>query len=404
MVSTTPWRLAGAAFAQSNGGPNNSVGGGLGSAIEQAFDDRMNVTITSTGWSLIWLVIAIAVGLVLRAVVFRLLPGVIRRFGRTPRTSVLDRFRRPSMLLLPLLVIQLFMPTLNALPRVGRHVLTLLMFAAVVWMVVAAISAIERTIKTRYDVSVPDNLEARRIHTQLSVLARSAMVIVVIIGTGAALMTFPNVRALGTAMLASAGLAGLVVGFAARPVLENLIAGLQIALTQPIRIDDVVVIDGEWGRIEEITMAYVVVRIWDQRRLVVPLSKVIGDSFQNWTRKSADILGTVFLYTDYTVPVQPVREELERLCRSSDLWDGRVCVLQVTDATERTMQMRALVSAKDSSTAWDLRVWLREQLIDFLQRNYRDSLPRSRVESPGESSSQSTRSAEAADTDAERAT
>ncbi len=356
--------------------------------FEDVVEKSLNVTIGPTGWSIIWMLIAVAIGLILHFILFRLLPGLIGRFGRTPRTTILNRFRRPSMLLVPLLTIQLFMPMLAALPTVTRHLLTLLIFVAIVWILVAVISVIEQTIKSRHDITVRDNLEARSVHTKITVLSRSLMVIVIVIGTGAALMTFPNVRAIGTAMLASAGVAGLVIGFAARPVLENLIAGLQIALTQPARLDDVVIIDGEWGRVEEITMTYVVVRIWDQRCLIVPFSKVIGDSFQNWTRRTADILGTVFLYTDYTVPVQTVREELERLCRASDLWDGRVCVLQVTDATDRTMELRALVSAKDSGTAWDLRVWLREQLLSFLQEHYPDCLPRARVELPGARSPQ----------------
>jgi small-conductance mechanosensitive channel len=194
------------------------------------------------------------------------------------------------------------------------------------------------------------------------------------------LMTFPQIRQLGASLLASAGVAGIVLGLAARPTISNFIAGLQIALTQAIRLDDVVIVQGEWGRIEEITTTYVVVRIWDQRRLIVPFSQFIDQPFQNWTRTGAEILGTVFIYADYTVPVQAVREKLEGIVKGCPNWDGRVVGLQVTDARERTVELRALVSAADSSKAWDLRCEVREQLIRYLQESYPESLSRTRVE------------------------
>ena len=193
-------------------------------------------------------------------------------------------------------------------------------------------------------------------------------------------MTFPSLRAVGFSLFASAGAAGLIVGLAARPTLSNLIAGLQIALTDPIRIDDVVIVEGEWGWIEEINTTYVVVRIWDLRRLVVPLTHFIEKPFQNWTRRSADILGTVFFYADYTVPVDEIRAELRRIVEGSELWDGEVCGLQVTNATERTVELRALVSAATSPEAWDLRCMVRERMIEFLMRHYPESLPRVRAE------------------------
>jgi small-conductance mechanosensitive channel len=178
----------------------------------------------------------------------------------------------------------------------------------------------------------------------------------------------------------STGVAAIILAFAAHQTLGNLLAGFQVAFTQPFRIDDVVIVEGEWGRIEEITFTYVVVRIWDQRRLVLPLSYFLNNPFQNWTRTSADIWGTVNLYVDYGVPVKRVREELKRILESSQLWDGKVAVVQVTDASERTVTLRALVSAKNASDAWDLRCLVREKLIDFLQREYPDSLPRLRVQ------------------------
>jgi small-conductance mechanosensitive channel len=194
------------------------------------------------------------------------------------------------------------------------------------------------------------------------------------------LMTFEKVRQLGTTILASAGVVGIVVGMAAQRTIATFIAGLQIAITQPIRVDDVVIVENEWGRIEEITLTYVVVRIWDLRRLIVPITYFIEKPFQNWTRISADILGTVFIYTDYTVPVDAIREQLQKILNESEHWDKKVCVLQVTSATDRTMELRALMSAADASMAWTLRCEVREKLIEFIKAEYPQALPKVRAE------------------------
>jgi small-conductance mechanosensitive channel len=193
-------------------------------------------------------------------------------------------------------------------------------------------------------------------------------------------MTFDKIKQLGTAILASAGVIGIVVGFAAQRTIGTFIAGLQIAFTQPIRVDDVVIVEGEWGRIEEITLTYVVVKIWDLRRLIVPITYFIEKPFQNWTRVSADILGTVFIYVDHTVPTNSIRKELQRILEASENWDKKVCVLQVTNATERTVELRALMSAPDASIAWSLRCEVREKLLEYLQKKYPGSLPKLRVE------------------------
>lgn len=194
------------------------------------------------------------------------------------------------------------------------------------------------------------------------------------------LMTFDKVRQLGTSILASAGIIGIIVGLAAQRTIATLLAGLQIAITQPIRVDDVVIVENEWGRIEEITFTYVVVRIWDLRRLILPITYFIEKPFQNWTRVTADILGTVFIYVDYTVPVQAIREELHRILKSTDLWDGKAWGLQVTNATERTVELRALMTAPDASAAWDLRCEVREKILEFVQKKYPDGLPKVRAE------------------------
>ncbi|WP_280610667.1 mechanosensitive ion channel family protein [Burkholderia pseudomallei] len=290
---------------------------------------------------------------------------------------------RPSFALLSLLALEfLWLQVDESLSHVGglRTLAAVGTIAALTWLLMRLAAAVGDAIIRAHPIDTADNLEARRIHTQTRVLARTVMVLIVIIGTGAALMTFPNVRQIGASLLASAGVAGLVAGIAARPVLGNLIAGLQIALSQPIRLDDVVIIQGEWGRIEEISGTSVSVRLWDQRRLIVPLQWFIENPFQNWTRSSAELIGTVFLYVDYRLPLEPLRAELARIVADAPQWDGRVQVLQVTDATERSMQLRVLVSARDSSLAWDLRCRVREGLIAFINAHYPHCLPRERTE------------------------
>jgi len=247
-------------------------------------------------------------------------------------------------------------------------------------IVVVLIEGLEESLTLRYRLDGSENLLARRIRTRIQVFHHIAVSLIVLLSLAVGLMIFPNVRSLGASLLASAGLAGIVAGMAARSALSNLIAGLQIALTEPIRIDDVVIVENEWGWVEEIYATYVVVRIWDLRRLILPLSYFIEHPFQNWTRTSADLLGTVFIYTDYRVPVQALREELTRILKSTPLWKGQVNGLQVTDATDHSMQLRALMDASDSGKAWDLRCYVREKLIEFMQTHYPESLPRTRLE------------------------
>lgn len=310
---------------------------------------------------------------------------VLRRLARFSvlLRVVLERTSAPANLVVPLAALQV---VLGAAPDDLRGITSitritgLLLITSLTWFAIRAIGALAQTIVQTHPTNVSNNLEARRVQTQTRVLARTVMFVVLVIGLGAALMTFPGVRQIGASLLASAGVAGLVAGIAARPVLGNLIAGLQIALTQPLRIDDVVIIEGEWGRIEEITATYVVVKIWDERRLVVPLQWVIEHPFQNWTRRQAELLGTVLLWLDYRVALAPLRAELERVCAAAPEWDGRVALLQVVDTNERAMQVRALVSAANASKNWDLRCRVREALVDFLQRQEPDALPRIRAE------------------------
>ena len=232
----------------------------------------------------------------------------------------------------------------------------------------------------RFRLDVEDNLLARKHVTQVRVLERMMDVVIVLITVGFALMTFDAVRQFGITLFASAGVAGIIAGLAARPVLSNFLAGVQIAVAQPIRIDDAVIVENESGNIEEITFSYVVVRLWDLRRMVVPLSYFIEKPFQNWTRTGGELIGSVFLYVDHTAPVDAIRNKLTEIVTQSKLWNGKVVSLQVSDCKETTIELRALVSANNASAAWDLRCEVREKLIEFLQREYPSALPRRRYE------------------------
>jgi small-conductance mechanosensitive channel len=291
--------------------------------------------------------------------------------------------RWPARAVVTLAAMLFALPTAG-LPRVvyGRvfHVLLLALVAAGAWLAVRVVRVAEDALMRRYDVEVPDNLRARRARTQIQVLGRVMIVTIVVLALAFMLLTFPQARAVGTSLLASAGIVGVVAGVAARSTVGNLIAGLQIAFAEPIRLDDAVVVEGEWGNIEEITLTYVVVRIWDRRRLVLPCSYFVERPIQNWTRYSADIVGTVHLHVDYTTSVEEVRAEFERVLAASKLWNGQTAVLQVVDTTERTMVLRALVSADSAPSAWDLRCEVRERLLSWLQQQQPGALPRVRAE------------------------
>jgi len=261
-----------------------------------------------------------------------------------------------------------------------KHINLLILIFGITFGIVRLIRILKYLLLKQYDINVEDNLRSRKLHTQYTVIERILIFIIIIFALGVALMTFESIRKVGISLFASAGVAGLIIGLAAQKVIGSVLAGIQIAFTQPIRLDDVVIVENEWGWIEEITITYVVIRLWDKRRLVVPSSYFIEKPFQNWTRVSADILGTVFLYMDYNVPLDKLREEQTRILNSTPLWDKKINIIQVTNTTEESMEIRSLVSAKDSPTAWDLRVLLREKLIEFLREKYPESLPRSRIE------------------------
>ena len=334
-------------------------------------------------WSLFILALMVVVGLIAHSVVYSIAGRIARRTPRPLDELFVQHSRRPARLLFPMTFISLAWSAIPPAPEIaftGQRLLGVLFIVAIAWLLVKLLAVFSDWIALRYPLEVANNLAARRIRTQANIFRRIAAFIVAGIAAALILMKIPGVENVGASLLASAGIAGIIMGVAARPVLSNLLAGLQIALTQPIRIDDVVIVEGEWGRIEEITNTYVVVRVWDLRRLVVPLSHFIEKPFQNWTRQTADLLGTVFINADYTVPVEEVRAELHRILQASGMWDGKVWNLQVVEATERTVQLRALMSAPDASAAWDLRCLVRERLIAYVQQHYPDSLPRARAE------------------------
>jgi small-conductance mechanosensitive channel len=329
---------------------------------------------------------AVIAGIILYRVLFSIMSRIARRTSGMLDDSLVKHCRRPSRLLVPLLTLYLslqFVTIPAETDRLIEKAVALLLVFSAAWLLIRLTNVLEDLVLSRYDIRDKDNLRARKVYTQFRIIRKMLIVMIVLVALASVLLSFEKFRQLGAGLLASAGLAGIVLGLAARPVLSNLLAGLQIALAEPIRLEDVVIVENEWGWIEEITLSYVVVRIWDLRRLVLPISYFLEKPFQNWTRQSADLIGSVSLYVDYTVPVRDIRNEFDRILRESKLWKGDVSALQVVDATEKTMQIRTIMDAADSSAAWDLRCEVREKLIDFIQRKYPDALPKVRAEFPG---------------------
>jgi small-conductance mechanosensitive channel len=297
--------------------------------------------------------------------------------------SLLAQTRGPTRLALIIIALSLAAaaaPFQPATAATAHHVLLIAFIILAGWIGVVAVQSAGGIYALRMRAGADADVAARKHLTQVRILERTATALIVVVTIACVLITFASVREYGLSLFASAGIAGLIAGLAARPVLSNLFAGIQIAMTQPIRLEDAVIVENEWGWIEEITGTYVVVRLWDWRRMIVPLSYFIEKPFQNWTRQSPALIGSVLIYVDYTVPVVRVREELTKILSRSKLWDGQVVNLQVTDAKHDTVELRALVSAANASAAWDLRCEVREALIAFLQREYPHALPKQRAE------------------------
>ena len=329
--------------------------------------------------------VALTIGSALHAVVFRLLARLRHRNVETsPLLSAITlRLRRPALAITLLTAVGIVLPFLAIdEPLLGtiEKTAAIVWFLTLGWLMISGVYLFEDAMLLRYDASTSDNLKARRVRTQLQLLRRLAIILLMVVTAGLILSLFRDSQLwhYGAGLLASAGLASLVLATAAKSTASNLLAGLQIALTEPIRLDDVVIVEGEWGRIEEITTTYVVVAIWDYRRLIVPLSYFIENPFQNWTREHADLMGTSFLYVDYSVPVEALREEFFRLLEASPLWDRKIKALQVTNLSEHTMEIRCLLSARNSGEQFDLRCIIREGMIGFIQKEYPDAFPRTR--------------------------
>jgi small-conductance mechanosensitive channel len=298
--------------------------------------------------------------------------------------GIQEHLGRPSRAVFMLTCLILVVPVIPGLPSnieaTTRHVLVMAIVVALGWFFSGCVYVLQAFVLRKYDISASDNFQARRVHTQFQVFRHLLIGFVIVVTAGALLWTFddPRIWHYGSGLLASAGIATLLLASAAKSTVSNLLAGIQIAFTEPIRIDDVVVIQGDWGRIEEITSAYVVVKIWDLRRLIVPLSYFIENPVENWTRSSADILSYPYIYVDYSIPVPELRAEFERIVRAHPLWDGKGLGLQVTDLSERSMQLRALVTCRNSSDSFNFGCDIREAMVLYIQQHYPDAFPTTR--------------------------
>ncbi|EXG80135.1 mechanosensitive ion channel family protein [Cryptosporangium arvum] len=329
-----------------------------------------------------------AVSVLVALVVVQIIHVVVRRLGRRAPlfAQVAARLHRPVQCLAAVLAVQ---GSLHATTARGDwrgpllHAITVLVIASVAWVVGALLVILEDAALSRFRTDVENNKRNRRVHTQIMVVRRVTVAVVVVVAVGAVLVTFPTARAAGASLLASAGIAGVVAGLAAQSVLGNVFAGVQLAFSDELRIDDVVVVEGEWGRVEDITLSYVVLHLWDDRRLTLPTSYFTTKPFQNWTRNESALLGAVEIDVDWAVPTEEMRRELRHVCEGTDLWDGRACVFQVTDAIGGMVRVRALVTARDAPTLFDLRCHVRERLVQWLRENYPEALPRSRADVTG---------------------
>jgi small-conductance mechanosensitive channel len=330
-----------------------------------------------------WVIISLAVGFLCRWIFARFASQYVHKRSHLPGFSNQSRLISwRTQFLFTMIALRLTLPWMGYEQATVKEINQWLDVGVIigVWLFLAKALRIARWIaNVRYDMSHQDNLLARKVRTQLYYLEEVAQITLGFVSFSLVLMCFENARRFGSSLIASAGLAGIIIGFAAQRFLSSVIAGLQIAFTQPLRIDDVVIVEGEWGRVQEISLTYIVIGTWDHRSLVVPITYFVEKPFQNWTRTGAELLGTVIIYADYTFPVQTLRERFEELIHSSPLWDGKVGKIHVTDATEKSMQIRALVSARNASDAFELRCFVREELIRFIQAQSPEYLPKARV-------------------------
>lgn len=331
-------------------------------------------------YSILLSLLVIVGGFVVSIWLFKLIKRILRNHKNPAYRKIASIIQYPFKIFIILIALSILKSQLELVEDIDLHQFFYLLFLGVAtWLIVAVVKSVKHILLSGFDLENADNLKARKIHTQVRVLERIVIFLVIFISFSLALLSFDPIKEIGVSLLASAGIAGIILGFAAQKSISMLLAGFQIAMTQPIRLDDVVIVEGEWGKVEEITLTYVVVAIWDKRRLIVPVNYFIEKPFQNWTRQTAEIIGSVFIYVDYGFPVDKLRAFMDEALKKNPFWDGKVNVLQVTDCTPQSMELRALASAKDSSSAWDLRVQMREDLIGFIRENFPDYLPRSRM-------------------------
>ena len=334
-------------------------------------------------WNLCVVVSAMLLGFILKLIITGILHFYKNRNDYSLFKSIITHLGSPLNFFVPLLMLNFMLPLLLInkifLSPLDRIIGTLVIISFAN-LLICTFKIFEDYVYHQYDLTAEDNLKGRKVRTQMLFIRKVVIIIVVVVTLSIILLSFESVRKIGAGLLTGVGIGGIIIGFAAQKSLSNFLAGLQIAFTQPIRIDDVLVVEGEWGRVEDITLTYVVVAIWDQRRLILPITYFIEKPFQNWTRSTSQILGTVFLYVDYTFPVDGLREELNRLLKTNKLWDKRVGILQVTDSKEHTIELRALMSARNSSDAFDLRCFIRENLLKYITANMPQSLPQTRYQ------------------------
>ncbi|PSK93036.1 mechanosensitive ion channel-like protein [Taibaiella chishuiensis] len=328
--------------------------------------------------------VAVLLGLLIRFLIHKLFVLLSKWWDFILIKSTIKHLRRPVAFFLPLAFLNASLSLMvldTALRAPLEKMLEIALTAVFAWILVRMVIVLEDYFYFKYDLNKENNLKERKIRTQLQFIRKFIISLIVLIAIAIILLSFESMRKIGAGLLTGVGIGGIIIGFAAQKSLGNLLAGFQVAFTQPIRIDDVLIVEGEWGRVEEITLTYVVVSIWDQRRLILPITYFIEKPFQNWTRVSAELLGTVFLYLDYTIPVEELRQEYNRLLQAHPLWDKRVNAVQVTDNTrDGLVEIRFLMSAANSSRAFDLRCHMREAMIAFVQSRYPESLPRTRLE------------------------
>lgn len=325
-----------------------------------------------------------AIGYVTGIILYKMIEFILMRLAGTNYKTISSNFKFSLGFFATVLFLNIGLTFTNFQDKTtnifGKILFVLIVFS-LAYIVIRIIKFIKEILYLKFDVRIAGNLNERRARTQVDFLQKVASAFVIFISIGIVLMSFDRVRELGTSLLASAGIAGIIIGFAAQKSLANLLAGFQIAFTQPMRYDDVVIVQGQYGRVEEITLTYVVVKLWDERRLIVPISYFIDNTFENWTRTSSEMLGTVILYVDFLMPVEPLREELKHLLANEGkpMWDERVAAVQVTDLNEQSMQIRVMVSALSSGLLFDLRCLIREKMIQFIIEKYPNCLPIKRI-------------------------